>query len=286
MFSPNCVVLLPAPEISLKGPAVRSFMIKRLKKSIILYLKHFEVDYSSIVSLAGRMVVYSFEPQKVILALKYCFGINTLFLAEDVKYSSIEDLQSKCFLISEGIVSSGTFAVRGKSFSNLFSTKKMEEYLGSALIEKLPSLKVKLKSPEKEVFCIAFKINAFFYFSPNSGAGGMPLGVQGRAGVFVPEQFDKKILQSLVFSLMKTGVSVSFVGKVFDASELEKFNCFDSFSFLSVESAKASFAEKKLLAFFSPVTSTKEVNLHSTLFGVKVFAPLIEDSCILSIPLI
>jgi adenylyl- and sulfurtransferase ThiI len=57
MFSPNCVIALPAPEISLKSSAVRGFMLKKLEKNMVLYLKHFSAEHGNFVSLAGRIVI-------------------------------------------------------------------------------------------------------------------------------------------------------------------------------------------------------------------------------------
>jgi len=279
MFQPNCVVVLPAPELAIKSDLVRGFMEKKLKKNILHYLKHFNTDYERIISHAGRMIILSKEPKQVISSLSSCFGLHSLFLAQEVDFSSLEDLCTKGVLVCEGLLEEGTFAVCGKSFSKDFKSKKLEEELGSKLLEAYPKLKVKLKSPKKEVFCISFNEKAYFYFDSISGAKGMPVGSQGKAGLIVTIESKEKDLVALGKNLLKTGCSLVLVSDekmIPSLKGLEEFNCFESLRKLSVIEAKQFYSEGEIRAFFSTAKSIEQAEKDSALFGVKVFVPLLE----------
>ncbi len=281
MFAPNCVVLVPNPELSIKSSVVRAFMNKKLKKNIQLYLKHAGVEGAVFKKFGGRMVIYHSDAEKVLGALLKCFGIHSLHLAHMVEYSSLGDLCATGCGLSEGNVAKGTFAVRGKSFNKNFSSKKLEEELGGALLASIGGLKVNLSNPASEVFCIAQDKKAFFYFNPVKGAGGMPVGCQRRACVILNKQDSerKEDIFSLVFSILKCGSSVSFAGDGVVPKSVEEslveFNVFREFRHLSMSEANDMLKEGELEAFFSLAKSCEDSKKDSDISGVKVFAPFI-----------
>lgn len=276
MFQSDCVVLLPFSEISIKGNQVRGFIEKRLRKNISFYLEHFNVPHKKIISRAGRMIIHSSEPKKVIFSLEKCFGISAFFLAKEETFSTLEDLCSKAVALSKGKVESETFAVRGKSFAKNISSKKLEEEIGGALLEKYPSLKVKLKNPEKEVFCVAFEDKAYFYFEKIAGAGGMPTGTQGRAGLLITKESTQKELVALGKDLLRVGCGLAFVSdekKVPDLSAIEEFNSYKSLKVHPIKKAKGFYSIGEFRAFFSTASTIEQAESDSKLVGVKVFVP-------------
>jgi|GEM_PF-1075835 len=277
MFSPNCVIVLPSPEIAIKGNSVRAFMQKRLKKNMGLYLKYAKAPFTKMITSAGRIFVYTSEPKRVALALKNCFGINGVFVSEEMKFSTLAELCLFGAEASKGIIEEGTFAVRGKSFSKAFSSKKLEEELGGSLLDAYPKLKVRLRGPEKELFCVAFEEKAFFYFESLPFVGGMPVGVQGTAGLIVLDSSNELDLVEIAKNLLKTGCSVVLVGDKVpkSISKIEDFNCFKPFKHFSVEEAKQAYSTKDISAFFSAAKSEELAKKDSDLVGVKAFAPLL-----------
>jgi hypothetical protein len=276
MFSPNCVVLLPFSEIAIKGNVVRGFMEKKLKKNICSYLGHYNADYKEIISTAGRMIIHSKEPQKIVSSLEKCFGISAFFLAKETEYSSLEDLCIQVAELCKSKVESGTFAVRGRSFAKAFGSKKLNEELGGALLDAYPQLKVKLVDPQHEVFCIAFEKKAYFYFEKIAGANGMPVGTQGRAGLLLTKESEKKDLIKMGKNLLKTGCALALISdgeKDFDLSELMEYNSFKALKVHSIEEAKELYSLEDIRAFFSTAKTIKQAEVDSKLIGVKVFAP-------------
>jgi thiamine biosynthesis protein ThiI len=280
MFSPNCVVLLPFSEIFLKSSAVRAFMLKKLKKNVLLCLKHFGFKVM-VINLSSRFVIESKEPEKVISSLKNCFGLHSLCVAEKKDFSSLENLCSFVPFLCEKKFSDESFAVRGKSFNPKFSSKDLENALGSAVLASFPKMKVNLGSPEKELFCLVIKNTAYFYFGSLPGAGGMPAGVQGKAGIVVGKDFNEKDLFFVSKNLLRSGCSVVFVSdKEISLSktvsnELFSFSSFTSIKTVSLKEAKEFFSSGKLTSFFSLAKSAERVENDSGLLGVKCFAPLL-----------
>jgi len=275
MFEPNCVVVLLAPELTLKSAAVRAFMQARLKKNILLCLKNKEVPFSKMVFMGGRYLVYSTDPMRAVLVLGKCFGVHALYLAQESTFTNLDEIAKKAADVSMDSIKEGTFAIRGKSFTKEFSSKKLEEELGGALLDAHPALKVKLKNPEQELYCLTHKDKAIFYFKELPAARGMPLGSQGRAGLIV-DNYDKKDLVKLGLLLMKTGCCLIVVGsEEYTIKELEEWNSFQRLKFAPFNKAKEYYAHEGIRAFFSPARTIEEARRDLELVGVKVFAPFL-----------
>jgi thiamine biosynthesis protein ThiI len=277
MFEPNCVVVLLAPELSIKSSAVRAFMQTRLKKNILLSLKNNELEPTKMIFIGGRYLIYSPEPEKVISVLKTVFGIFGLYLAEEKPFSTLEEICALSKVVCEGVMKKGTFAVRGKSFTKEFSSKKLEEEIGGALLDLVPELKVKLKDPQQEFFCITHKGKAIFYFEKSSVAKGMPLGSQGRAGIIVDGYNENEII-TLGLNLMKTGCALFLVGsKELQLPKLTEWNSYEKVRFIKFETAKEYYSHDGIKAFFSPAKTIGQADKDSQLVGVKVFAPFLLE---------
>ncbi|MGI6589976.1 MAG: THUMP domain-containing protein [Candidatus Iainarchaeum sp.] len=278
MFEPNCVIALIAPEISIKSSFVRSFMVNKLKKNIILYLDHFGLEYENIYYVAGRLIIPTKDPKKVLSVLKNCFGVLSLCPAQSFEFDSLNDICSKVGGIIEGRFSNESFAIRGKSFSKKFSSKKLEEELGGVVLNSFPKMKVKLKNPDKEVFCIVQNKNSFVYFESFSSVGGMPVGVQGKAGIICNSKTNKEDLFLVGKNLFKVGASIIIVSNEvidFDLSELEKFNSFIKIKTIPVALARTYSENGGLKAFFSCAKNESDFKTDCELIGEKVFAPLL-----------
>lgn len=271
MFSPNCVVAVISPEISLKSPQVRSFLQTKLKHSIIEYLKKENVPYSDISFFTGRFFIQTTKPQNAIIALSTCFGIFSLGVAEKKKVEGINEIN----LVVEDICKNNlreTFAIRGRSFSKSFSSKELEIALGSKVLQICPELKVNLSSPKSELFCLAFDKFAFFYFSLTLAAGGMPVGSQGRVGLVG----DSDKVLSLGFLLLRVGCSILYSGNK-DLSSLEKYNAFFKFKPVSKEFLKENIVEGDISGLFCDAVTLSDSEKVSQDFGFKVFAPFLID---------
>jgi hypothetical protein len=277
MFLSDCVVVLPFSEISIKSSSVRRFMFKKLKENISLSLSHFNLEYKFIFD-NNRFIVLVNDPKGACLALKDCFGVAGLFLAKKVSFSSLDGLCESVLELCKGNLTKGSFAVRGKSYSKDFSSKELEIELGARILASIPDLKVNLSSPDKEVFCIVSDKFALVYFDSLPVASGMPVGVQGKAGILINSKIKKDDFFSVAKNLLYSGCVITVVSdsKVdFSFEELESFNCFKPINVISVVLAKEQFAEGRIKAFFSCASSSLELEKDNALIGTKCFAPLL-----------
>lgn len=278
MFESNCVIVLIAPEISIKSSTVRSFMVSKLRKNILLYLNYFKIKTGAIFYTSGRLIIPTNEPTKVVLALKDCFGILNLYLAQEFKFNSLKDVCVEAKNIIDGGFCDESFAVRGKSFSKEFSSKDLEIELGGVVLDCFPKMKVKLKDPQKEIFCITQKDKAFVYFDLIKGAGGMPVSVQGKAGILCNKGTKREDLFFIGKNLMKCGASIILVSDDelnFDLSELEKHNSYISIKTIPISLARDYSKKGSLRAFFSCAKTEIDFKKDCELIEEKIFAPFL-----------
>jgi hypothetical protein len=275
MFEPNCVVVLAAPELAIKSSPVRAYMQNRLKRNMLLCMENRKVKFSKLIYIGGRFLIYSEEIERVVDSLKNCFGIHSLYLAQEKNFKDLEEICSLAVVACENEIMQGTFAVRGKSFVKEFSSKKLEEEIGGALLSAYPKLKVKLKSPEKEFFCIAQKEMAIIYFKSIPAAKGMPVGSQGRVAL-ITDNYKKEEILLIGKLLLKMGCGLLLVGdKSIELEELEEWNCFQYLKLAGIEKSKEYYSHSGIRAFFSPANSIEEAKRDSALVGTKVFVPLL-----------
>lgn len=270
MFSPNCVIILLNPEISLKSNEVKSRWFSILKENMVLSLKRQKIEFEKISSFCGRIIIDCKSPLSVVNGLKDCFGVSSFFIAEKRKTNNVGEICINVNDLCKNNLNS-TFAVRGKSFCKSFSSKDLEIALGSEVLKNFPELKVKLKEPNSELFCLAIKGYSYFYFKEIKGIGGLPVSTQGTS-VLVADKFAEK----LGFLLLKSGINIIYCGKK-DLTSLERYNSFKVIKKVEEKKISELFNAGKIMAVFSDATNEKELNECSKRVGIKPLAPLFVD---------
>ncbi|MCX6801296.1 MAG: THUMP domain-containing protein [Candidatus Diapherotrites archaeon] len=275
MFEPNCVIVTIAPEVSLKTFFVRRFIEKKLRENIKAALKEKKVSFDSIELFGARYVISSGEPKKVLGALKKCFGIYLISLAQKVPFNNLDRLSEKGAEISKSVLEKGTFAVKGKSYSNDFSSKDIENLLGAKILSQNKRLKVSLSKPDKVCHCISGNGKAFFYFEVEKGANGFPVGSQGCVA-FIPSKKNSENLR-VAWLLMRSGCRVVIASpENFPGAELKKlaeWNSFENLKKVSIDECRRRCEAWRITAFFTPETDLKKIHELNKIFGAKVFAP-------------
>jgi adenylyl- and sulfurtransferase ThiI len=224
-------------------------------------------------------LILSSEPEKVAAALKKCFGIHAISIAQRTEFTSVEALSEKGVEISKNIISKGTFAVRAKSHLKEISSKEIDCLMGEKILSANKKLKVNLSKPGKTVHCIVWGEEAFFYFESEAGAGGFPIGSQGSVALILSGKQKKDL--ALGWLLMRSGCKVLPVtekkfSKVFE--KLREWNSLNNFKEVSQEEAKCRFEEGRILAFFTSEVAANRIEKINSAVGEKVFAPFILNS--------
>jgi thiamine biosynthesis protein ThiI len=139
-------------------------------------------------------------------ALARVYGVSTFSL-----------LEAECEAALPTIVETGrrTFGdrVRGRSFavrarragSHDFNSQDVMRELGAALGE---NARVDLGQPDIEVFVEVRDEHALFYADRTRGAGGLPLGVEGRAVCLLSGGFDSAVA---AWMMLRRGVALDYV---------------------------------------------------------------------------
>ena len=265
MLKPNCIIATIAPEATLKSFHVRKFIEKKLRENIRTLLKNKKIKVELIENVGSRFVISCEQPKDAFLALKKCFGIYGLSLAQKETLVELGEISEKAGEISD--FHDGSFAVKGKSYSTKFKSKQLEEECGGKILEKNPKLKVNLSKPDNTLFCITSKTATYYYIEKVLGAKGMPVGSQGRVEIISPNE-------KLGWLLMKNGCSITADKKL---DKLKEWNSLEEIKLTSIEKAKTLYTERKITAFFTAETNQTKIDEISKKLGTKVFAPLILE---------
>lgn len=266
MFSPNCVIVLIAPDIAIKSSIVRAKLTGKLRDNIFAYLRHHDASFTKITQESGRFFVSTKSPDSVISALSKCFGVHILYVAQKVQAKSIEEI---CLAAKDlvGDNLSETFAVRARSFTKNISYKKVEIELGGVVLDLKPELKVNLTKPKSELFCLVYEEFVYFYFKEIKGPQGMPVGSQGKVALVL----NTKRADELAMHLLKLGCSINVVGKI--SKTIEEFSITAPIKFISKSELIDDIKKHKFDAVFSDAVSFEESEILSKEIGIKVFCP-------------
>jgi tRNA uracil 4-sulfurtransferase len=265
-----CIIVTIAPEVTLKSFHVRKFIEKKLKENIKVLLKNNSIKIKKIENIGARYAIETNDNKKAFELLKKCFGIYYLAFAQKISYNTLEEISG--FAKNYFPFNNGTFAVKGKSYSKEFNSKKLDEECGGAILEKNQALKVNLSKPEHTIFCIVSKKTAYFFLKKIVGAKGMPVGSQGTIALICSGQKSEK----LAWLLMQNGCAIKTIGA--SLPKLNEWASFISIKQVSFDEAKQLFNEKRIMAFFTSETKHEKICDFSEKLGTKVFSPLIIDS--------
>lgn len=270
MEEQSCVIVTIAPEATLKSFHVRKFIEKKLKENIKVLLKNNLIEIKKIENIGARYAIETNNNKKAFDLLKKCFGIHYLSFAQKTSYTSLGEISE--FAKNYFPFNAGTFAIKGKSYSKEFNSKKLEEECGGAILEKNRGLKVDLSKPEHTLFCIVSKKTAYFFLEKIVGAKGMPVGSQGTVALICSGKKSEK----LAWLLMQNGCAIKTIG--FSLPKLSEWASFIHIKQVSFDEAKQLFIEQRINGFFTSEIKQEKISGFSEKIGTKVFSPLIIDS--------
>ncbi len=278
----NCVLVKVSPEVSLKTKFVRKYFFDKLVSNIKGVFRANDISGSLIKKGNGRLFIFpddSLNVEKISSLVLHVFGVQSVSLCYSFEFQNKDNLFDSSFLFAKSVLKKGSFKVEARRHSfEEFSSKQLEELLGSKILSGIPDLKVNLSKPSQTVFLEVNKNTAYLYDKLVSGPGGLPLGCEGNVAMV----FDGK-KEELVcgFLLMKRGCNVFPVAKKWNlklkghVNKLVKWNSFRSFHFSTFDELE-SLKEKsdiavKAIAFGS---FGKKVEGEKNKAGLAVFWPV------------
>ena len=205
------VILLRYGEIHLKGRN-RPFFERCLKKSI---RKTLEGTGAAMEYGQGRYYVLGYDPAQergIVERLKRVFGLYSVSLARRTS----KDWQQICLaareLMTAEVAARGgkaTFKVESRRADKHYPMRSMEmnRVLGGLILDQVPGTTVDVHHPEVPLG-VEIREEAYIYAGEERGAGGLPLGCNGRATLLLSGGIDSPVAGHM---MLKRGLKVDGV---------------------------------------------------------------------------
>ncbi|HEX6133772.1 MAG TPA: tRNA uracil 4-sulfurtransferase ThiI, partial [Longimicrobiales bacterium] len=194
-----------AAELTIKSPRTRSAFLRRLRRNMGDALRTAGIEYR-IEPIWGRIFVRAASPMAVPV-LARVFGISSLSMVERELPSDLETIVTEAGSHFRDAVAGRKFAVRARRTGRHdYRSLDLERRLGAAL---LPfSDGVDLSHPGVTVYVEVRDEKAYLFSDRVQGAGGLPLGVEGRAVSLLSGGYDSAVSS---WMLLKRGVALDYV---------------------------------------------------------------------------
>ena len=202
------IILVKLGEIILKGLNRRSFeqkLMANMRRKIAPYGNFSVYCLQSTVYVEAKDeeadVGAAFE------ALKKVFGIITLTRAAACEKDKDAITALAREYLKEDLKKAASFKVESKRSDKSFPLTSIElsQYVGGELSEAFPDIKVEMHDPELTVFIEVRDKAAYVHSSPVKGAGGMPVGSNGKAVSLLSGGIDSPVS---TYMIAKRGVKV------------------------------------------------------------------------------
>ena len=207
----NEIILLKLGEMVLKGLNRRSFEDK-LQANIHRRLW----PYGQFKVYTRQSTTYV-EPKNddcdvegAFDALKKVFGIVGLSLARPCEKDKDAIVAACRQFLDDKLSAARTFKVESKRADKSFpmNSIQLSQYVGGELDELYPHLKVDVHHPELTVYVEIRDFAAYVHADPEPGAGGLPVGINGRAVSLLSGGIDSPVSSWMI---AKRGVALDMV---------------------------------------------------------------------------
>jgi tRNA uracil 4-sulfurtransferase len=202
-------ILVRYGELSTKGRN-RNRFIDKLKKSIRLAIRNFptasiEADRERMYILLGDETV-----ENIVHALRNIFGIQSFSPAVKVE-KDIQTMKNVALQLVQKLYEPGsTFKISGKRMDKTFemSSDQINHEFGAHLLINIPGIKVNVKKPDINLRVEVRREAAYLYCENIPGAGGYPVGSNGKAMLMLSGGIDSPVAG---FLTLKRGVEIEGV---------------------------------------------------------------------------
>ncbi len=207
----NEIILLKLGELVLKGGNRHSFE-EKLMTNARRRLK----SYGKFKIYTRQSTTY-IEPQEdtcdmdgAYEAMKYLFGAVGLTRARGCEKDKDAILETAKTYLDERLRNAKTFKVESKRADKSFpmTSIQLSQYVGGELHEAYPNLTADMHNPELTVNLEVRDFAAYVHADPEPGAGGLPVGMGGRAVSLLSGGIDSPVAS---WMMAKRGISLEMV---------------------------------------------------------------------------
>ena len=194
--------LLKYAEIGVKGKN-RYVFEEALEKQVRIHLRRTDAEFE-VRRINGRIyceALSGYDYDRVISELKKIFGVVGICPVNHVPDKSIEGIKAAAVkFVGENYPDKNfTFKVDTRRANKAYPKTSMEvdADVGEALLDAYPEMKVDVHKPEVLIH-IELREQIFLYSKIIKGAGGLPLGTNGRALLLLSGGFDSPVAGYMV----------------------------------------------------------------------------------------
>ena len=197
----NDIILLKQGEIVLKGLNRRNFE-QKLVANVVRRLR----EFGTFKVYALQSTIYV-EPQDetcdmdgAFEALQTVFGVIAITRAAACEKDPDAIAAKAIEYLAEDMASARSFKVESKRSDKRFPLTSIElsQHVGGLLSEAFPDTEVDVRSPELTVHVEVRDLAAYVHSSPLPGAGGMPVGSNGRAVTLLSGGIDSPVSSYMI----------------------------------------------------------------------------------------
>ena len=207
----NEMILLKLGELVLKGLNRRSFedkLIANARRRLNAYGKF------KVYTKQSTMYV---EPQNddcdieaAFAAMKQVFGVIGLSIARSCEKDKDALLETTKTYLRDQLLAAKSFKVESRRADKTFPMTSVElsQYVGGELHDLFPHLIVDVHHPELTVYLEVRDYAAFVHANPEPGAGGLPVGIGGKAVSLLSGGIDSPVASWMI---AKRGIALEMV---------------------------------------------------------------------------
>ncbi|MEO5510007.1 MAG: tRNA uracil 4-sulfurtransferase ThiI [Longimicrobiales bacterium] len=201
----DLILVRLAAELTIKSSRTRVSFMRRLTRNMRDALKSADVEHR-IETQWGRVYVRA-DHALALPVLSRVFGLSSISAVDRRVHADVDTIVENAVELYRDVVRGQRFAVRARRVGkHAFASKDVEIKLGSAL---LPfSNGVDLSAPDVTVHVEIRGDRADLFCDRVRGAGGLPVGVEGRAVSLLSGGYDSAVSSWL---MIKRGIALDYV---------------------------------------------------------------------------
>lgn len=205
------IILLKMGEMVLKGLNRRGFEERLMANAKRRLQKHGKFRVTSRQSITYvEPLSETCDMDGAFTALSQLFGVVAISRAKGCEKTPEAILETAKTYLYDDLMAASSFKVESKRSDKTFPLTSigLSQYVGGELDEAFPHLKADMHTPDVVVHVEVREFKAYIHANPTLGAGGLPVGMGGRAVSLLSGGIDSPVAS---WMMAKRGVALEMV---------------------------------------------------------------------------